>query len=87
MNDQVEYVSVIVVVPSGSEYDVEINPLLDDASLLQELVSYPDLNLSPPASNYKLRAVHRNNQRIRENSVIVIDDAKRGNIGGVSKRF
>jgi len=77
---------VIVVDPSGLEFNVEVNPLMDDSSLLQDLVSHPNLHLDPPASNYKLRAIHRTNKKIRENSVVVIDDARRGNIGNVSSR-
>ena len=86
MTDQIEYVDVIIVDPSGMEFNVEVNPLMDNNSLLQELVSHPDLNLDPPTSNYKLRAVHRVNRKIRENSVIVVDDARRGDIGSVSPR-
>ena len=56
MSKQIQAVSIIVVDTEGNEYDVSINPEINDSELAEELFSRPDFNLNAP-QNYKIRRV------------------------------
>lgn len=86
MNKSSKQITVIVVKPGGDEYEVEVNPDLNDRDLLALLRQHPELQPFHDDIDYGLRKVHRLGGKIAEGSVVVIDPIQQSGVGRATKR-